>query len=80
MRLASVHTYLEADVSDYMCHVALLTRTATILLVAAIHAVRVSITPPTDGDAVSVLTLELVVVTLQIAAMLKKIVVHRHRG
>lgn len=48
-----------------------LTRTATILLVAAIHAVRVSITPPTDGDAVSVLTLELVDVTFQIAPMLK---------
>ncbi len=49
-----------------------LTSTATVLLIAAVHAVRVGITAPANGDAVSILTLELVVVTLQITAMLKK--------
>lgn len=49
-----------------------LTSTATILLIAAVHAVRIGITPPADRDTVSVLTLELVVVTLQITAMLEK--------
>lgn len=49
-----------------------LTSTATILLITAVHAVRISITPPADGDTVSVLTLELVVVTLQITPMLQR--------
>lgn len=46
------------------------TCTTTVLLITAVHAVRVSITPPANGNTVSVLTLELVVVTLQITAML----------
>lgn len=41
-------------------------------LIAAVHAVGVSVTPPADGDAVSVLTLELVVVTLEVTAVLRE--------
>lgn len=43
---------------------------ATILLIASIHAVRVSVTPPAVGNAVTALTLVLVVVTLQITTVL----------
>lgn len=50
----------------------MLTSTATIFLIAAVHAVRISITPPADRNTVSILTRELVLVTLQITAMLKK--------
>lgn len=42
------------------------------LLITAIHAVWVSITTPANWNTVTVFTLELVVVTLQITAMLKK--------
>lgn len=47
-----------------------LTTTATVLLIAAVHAVRVGVTPPADGYTVSVLTLELVILALQITTML----------
>lgn len=49
-----------------------LTSAATVLLITAVHAVRVRVTSPADRDTVTALTLELVVVTLQITAMLKK--------
>lgn len=47
-----------------------LTSAAAVLLITAVHAVRVRVTSPADRDAVTTLTLELVVVTLQITAML----------
>lgn len=48
-----------------------LTSAAAVLLVTAVHAVRVRVASPADRDAVTTLTLEQVVVTLQITAMLK---------
>lgn len=51
-----------------------LTRNVATFLVASIDAVSISITAPAQRDAVTVLTLELILITLQITAMLK----HKH--
>lgn len=53
--------------SGCMC----LTSSVTVLLVAAVHAVRISITPPAERDTVTVLTLKLVIITLHITAVLR---------
>lgn len=48
-----------------------LTSSVTVLLVTAVHAVGISVTPPAERDAVAVLTLKLVVITLHITAVLQ---------
>lgn len=48
-----------------------LTSTSTVLLITAIQTVGVGVTPPTDGDAVSIVALKVVGVAFQITAMLK---------
>lgn len=47
-----------------------LTSAVTLLLITAIQAVGISITAPPDGNAVAILTLELVVVTFEVTAVL----------
>lgn len=48
-----------------------ITTSVAFLLVAAVHAVCIGVTAPAEGDAVAVLALELIAVTLHIAAVLR---------
>lgn len=64
--------FKKAKSSSNYEHTARLTGTAALLLVTAVHAVRVGVAVPADGDAVAVLALELVVVALQIAVVLRR--------
>ncbi len=54
-----------------MCFCAILTSSVAVLLVAAIHAVGIGVTPPAEWDTVTVLTLKLVIITLHITAVLQ---------
>lgn len=48
------------------------TSAVTLVLVTAVHTVRVCVTAPADGDTVAVLTLELITVTLHVTAILQE--------
>lgn len=59
-------------VNGFMC-VCVITSSVTVLLIAAVHAVCIGITPPAERDTVTILTLELVIITLHITAVLQNI-------
>lgn len=52
--------------------VSFLTSTVTLLFIAAIHTVSISVTAPAYGNAMAVFTLKLIAVTLQITAILRE--------
>lgn len=64
------HNLLNTSTSSSITCFVFLTAAVTFLLIAAIHAVSISVTAPADGDAMAIFALELIAVTLHITAIL----------